>query len=196
MSAGRSRRACAGLTLVEILVTLAVSSLLLTGAWRLVHAGLRAYRRGLQEVAVAQEARAVLAVLGRDVQRVGAAGPGALRGEDHHEATAAKAPVAADRLTLLAVFGDTAPAPRRVRYTLVLPGGEQPPGLTRTVVLPGREQQMVLGKRVRAFNVRYFDGQAWHDAWQRAELPRALELTLTFQGEPQLHPFVTVVALP
>jgi hypothetical protein len=30
--------------------------------------------------------------------------------------------------------------------------------------------------------VRYFDGQTWYAEWQRAELPRALEITLIVQS--------------
>jgi hypothetical protein len=30
--------------------------------------------------------------------------------------------------------------------------------------------------------VRYFDGQTWYAEWQRAELPRAVEITLIVQS--------------
>ena len=36
---------------------------------------------------------------------------------------------------------------------------------------------MVVHSQVQEFRVRYFDGQTWYAEWQRAELPRALEIT-------------------
>ena len=42
---------------------------------------------------------------------------------------------------------------------------------------------MVVHSQVQEFRVRYFDGQAWYTEWQRMELPRALEITLTIQRD-------------
>ena len=41
---------------------------------------------------------------------------------------------------------------------------------------------MVVPGQVQEFHVRYFDGQAWYTEWQRAELPRAVEITLIVQS--------------
>jgi hypothetical protein len=44
------------------------------------------------------------------------------------------------------------------------------------------ERMMVAHEQVQEFRVRYFDGQAWYAEWQRAELPRAVEITLAVQS--------------
>jgi hypothetical protein len=44
------------------------------------------------------------------------------------------------------------------------------------------ERLMPVHEQVQEFSVRYFDGQTWYDAWQRAELPRAVEITLVVQS--------------
>jgi len=51
-------------------------------------------------------------------------------------------------------------------------------------------------EQVQEFSVRYFDGQSWDDTWQRAELPRAVEITLVVQsgGAPaRVSRFATLV---
>ena len=44
------------------------------------------------------------------------------------------------------------------------------------------ERMMLVHEQVQEFRVRYFDGQAWYEEWQRAELPRAVEITLVVQS--------------
>ena len=58
-----------GLTLIEIMGALAVSTLLLSGVWDLFQAGMQSYHRGLQDVRMAQQAPALLTLMTRDIQR-------------------------------------------------------------------------------------------------------------------------------
>lgn len=58
-----------GLTLVEVMIALAISSLIAGLAWDLFQGSWHGYRRGLQEVALTQEARSVLSIMTRDLQR-------------------------------------------------------------------------------------------------------------------------------
>jgi prepilin-type N-terminal cleavage/methylation domain-containing protein len=57
-----------GFTLVEVMTVLVVSGLLLGGMWQFYHSALYAYRRGLQEVRLTQNARTVLCLMTRDIQ--------------------------------------------------------------------------------------------------------------------------------
>src|SRR5437879_5654777 len=62
-----------GLTLIEIMGSLAVSTILLSGVWNLFQGGMQSYHRGLQDVRMTQQARALLTLMTRDIQRAMAA---------------------------------------------------------------------------------------------------------------------------
>src|SRR5205823_10006095 len=62
-----------GLTLIEIMGALAVSTLLLSGVWDLFQSAMQSYHRGVQEVRMTQRARALLTLMTRDIQRAMAA---------------------------------------------------------------------------------------------------------------------------
>src|SRR5262249_40262657 len=62
-----------GLTLIEMMGAVAVSTLLLSGVWSLFQSGMQSYHRGLQEVRMTQQARAMLTLMTRDIQRAMAA---------------------------------------------------------------------------------------------------------------------------
>jgi type II secretion system protein J len=74
---------------------------------------------------------------------------------------------------------------QRIRYVLnPVPDGKTL-ALQRAVGAPSeqqRERVRVVHEYVQEFRVRYFDGQTWYTEWQRAELPRALEITLIVQS--------------
>jgi hypothetical protein len=90
---------------------------------------------------------------------------------------------------------------QRVRYFLEPTTPHGPLRLQRAVAISGEgtaERITSLYEHVRALNCRYFDGNAWHDAWQQAGLPKAIEFVLTFQDRQ--HPvrsyrFATIVPL-
>ena len=62
-----------GLTILEMLGVIAISTILLSGAWQLFQGGMRSYQRGLQDVRMTQGARILLHLVTRDVQRAMAA---------------------------------------------------------------------------------------------------------------------------
>jgi len=190
-----------GVTLIEIMGALAVSTLLLGGVWNLFQGGMQAYRRGLQEVRMTQRTRALLTLMTRDIHRAMAAHvPYGIHGTPQ-PAAQANDTRRADRLELL-----TAPPPtglkqsaqpgaelRRVRYIFTALPTDTALTLQRAVAATGGKQTerfVLLHEQVQAFHLRYFDGQTWSDEWQRAELPRALEITMVVQsGGRQSRPY-------
>jgi type II secretion system protein J len=177
-----------GLTLLEVLGVMVISTILLSGAWQLFQSGMRSYQRGLQDIRMTQGARALLHLVTRDVQRAMAARmPYGIRGT-------APQLSASDSLAMLTLPSPMAPlegashsrAWQRIRYVLNAVPDSKTLALQR-VVSTSNEQQMervlVVHSHVQEFRVRYFDGQAWYAEWQRAELPRALEITLAVQSD-------------
>jgi hypothetical protein len=71
--------------------------------------------------------------------------------------------------------------------------------LKRAVATGGNQataHMMPLSERLSGLNLRYFDGQQWYDAWQRQDLPKALEVTVVFQHhgrESRTSRFTTMV---
>lgn len=183
-----------GLTLLEMLGVIAISTILFSGAWQLFQGGMRSYQRGLQDVRRTQGARALLHLVTRDVQRAMAARvPYGIRGAAPLLSTAETAGRQADHLAMLALPSPGAPpggaphshALQRIRYVLNTVPDSKTLALQRAVGAPSEPQMervMVVHEQVQAFRVRYFDGQTWYAEWQRAELPRALEITLIVQS--------------
>jgi type II secretion system protein J len=183
-----------GLTILEILGAIAVSTILLSGAWQLFQGGMQSYQRGLQDVRMTQGARSLLQLITRDVQRAMAARvPYGIRGAAPQLPTSDTAGRQADPLAMLTLPSPAAPpegAPRsgvlqRIRYVLNPVPDSTTLALQRAVGAPSEgqiERVMVVHEHVQEFRVRYFDGQTWFAEWQRAELPRALEITLIVQS--------------
>jgi hypothetical protein len=74
---------------------------------------------------------------------------------------------------------------QRIRYVLNAVSDSKTLALQRAVGAPSgpqMERKMVVHEQVQEFRVRYFDGQTWYAEWQRAELPRAVEITLVVQS--------------
>ena len=109
-----------GLTILEVLGVIAISTILLSGAWQLFQSGMRSYQRGLQDVRMTQGARALLHLVTRDVQRAMAARvPYGIRGAAPQLSTS-------DSLAMLTLPSPGAPpegashshAGQRIRYVL------------------------------------------------------------------------------
>ncbi len=183
-----------GLTILEMLGVIAISTILLSGAWQLFQGGMRSYQRGLQNVRMTQGARALLHLVTRDVQRAMAARvPYGIRGATPPLATSETAGRQADSLAMLTLPSPGAPpegAPhggtlQRIRYVLNAMPDNKTLALQRAVGAPSAPQMerlMVVHEQVQELRVRYFDGQTWYAEWQRAELPRAVEITLVVQS--------------
>jgi hypothetical protein len=74
---------------------------------------------------------------------------------------------------------------QRIRYVLNAVPDSPTLALQRVVGAPSEpqmERMMVVHAQMQEFRVRYFDGQTWYAEWQRAELPRAVEITLIVQS--------------
>ena len=178
-----------GLTILEMLGVIAISTILLGGAWQLFQGGMRSYQRGLQDVRMTQGARALLHLITRDVQRAMAARvPYGMRGTAPQLAIAETAGQQTDRLAMLTLPPEGAPHSgplQRIRYVLNAVPNSKTLALQRAVGTPSEpqmERMMVVHAQVQEFHVRYFDGQTWYAEWQRAELPRAVEITLIVQS--------------
>ena len=183
-----------GLTLIEMMGAMVISTILLSGAWQLLQGGMRSYQRGLQDVRMTQEARALLRLVTRDVQRAMAARvPYGMRGTAPQPPSSATGGDPAERLAMLTSPPLGAPsagaeqrgAPQRIRYVLSTVPDSKTLALQRAVGTTSEkpmERLMPVHEQVQEFSVRYFDGQTWYDAWQRAELPRAVEITLVVQS--------------
>jgi general secretion pathway protein J len=183
-----------GLTILEIMGVLAISTILLSGAWQLFQGGMRSYQRGWQDVRMTQGARALLHLVTRDVQRAMAARvPYGIRGAAPQLSTSEMAGRQADSLAMLTLPSPAASpegalpggALQRIRYVLNPVPDSKTLALQRAVGAPSeqqRERVRVVHEHVQEFRVRYFDGQTWYTEWQWAELPRALEITLIVQS--------------
>jgi prepilin-type N-terminal cleavage/methylation domain-containing protein len=186
-----------GLTLVELMIVLAVSGLLLGGTWQLYHSSLQAYRHGLQEVRIALGARMVLRLMTGDIQNaLASAVPYGIQ-ESHLPHTSA---AHADRLALTTAAYPP-PGVQTIQYYLEPTTGEGHLTLKRALLI-GEDRTiqrvMPLSERLYGLHVRYFDGQVWYDSWQRADLPRALEITVLFQDTgptARVHRFTTMVVM-
>lgn len=200
-----------GLTLIEVMGALAISGLLLSGAWHLFHGAVQAYQRGLQEVRLTQKARALLTLVTRDIQRAMATrAPYGIRGAPQQTAQA-EGERHADHLVMIAAplpLQDAQPGaagqrgraePQRIRYILTaLPDGKTLAMQRATATLSGNQAErfMLVHEQVQAFFLRYFDGQSWSHEWQQMELPRALEVTIVLQSggpQPRTYHFATLV---
>lgn len=199
-----------GLTLIEIMIVVAVSSLLLGGAWRILFQSMDTYKRGLHDIRLTQGARATMRMMIQDLQRVSTgAAQRHIRGTNDQRVPPNGEIVDADSLTLvtlpeaqqsLRLMSVSMPGlNQRVRYFLEPTTPHGPLRLQRAVATTGEgtaERITLLHEHVRALNFRYFDGSAWYDEWQQTGLPQAIELVLTFQGgqrPARSYRFATIV---
>jgi type II secretion system protein J len=201
-------RTARGLTLVELLGAMAISTLLVGSGWQLLQSGMRSYHHGLQEVRMTQEARTLLHIVTQDVQRALAAQvPHGITGPAPQSTTSAPDASVGDRLALLTLpsvrasltVADKRIQPQRIRYVLKTAADQKTSTLQR-VVTTGQEAQheriVPVHEHVHALHIRYFDGQTWSDTWQQAPLPRAVEITLVAQSSgvrPRMSRFATLV---
>ena len=153
-----------GLTILEMLGVIAISTILLSGAWQLFQGGMRSYQRGLQDVRMTQGARTLLHLVTRDVQRAMAARvPYGIRGTAPQLSTSETAGHQADSpghahaaISRSATWGSTAQACtlQRIRYVLNAVPDSKTLALQRAVGAPSepqRERVMVVHEQVQEF---------------------------------------------
>jgi general secretion pathway protein J len=192
-----------------MMAALAVSTMLIGGVWQLFHIGLQVYQRGVHNASATQDARQVLAIISRDIQEaLAVAMPQGIHGTDGEQSTRTGTILEADGLDLetravvaarLPILTLPAASTTRVYYELEVLE-EQPILRLRRRVAAGdgaaSSRLMTLSEQVQRFRLRYFDGQDWSDNWQRASLPRAVEVSLVLQTpgrQARLHRFTTMV---
>ncbi|MGE3542196.1 MAG: type II secretion system protein GspJ [Candidatus Tectimicrobiota bacterium] len=195
-----------GVTLIELMGAIVVSTLLLSGAWRLLQTGMRSYQKGLQEVQVTQGARTFLTMVTRDIQRAMAARlPYGIHGLP---AQGAEAPQA-DHLEILITpplssssqpGSPSTQGSQRLRYLFTPAPAGQVMTVQRASTPAGQqdagERLLLVHERLREFSLRYFDGQQWRNEWQQADIPRALEIAVSVQGlgpHPRAYRFTTLI---
>jgi len=194
MAAREQRRA---FTLLEMLVALALVSIMAGALYASLHIGFRA-RRGVEEaVRPARRAHLAMELVRKDIES--ALPPtGILAGEFIGQDLVDEAGHDADVVLFHASGSTPKDRPsscdvRRIELALTLPVDEDAPVLVRRttfrLLAPETPQPMeeVLCRHVFAFNLRYFDGSQWLDAWdstvQDNALPVAVELTIKVERD-------------
>ena len=190
---------CAGFTLLETLVALAITAVILAALGEVVLHTATARTRATAAADRTGAGRTVLLRLAREIE---AAVPPVAPGAD----------AAGERLVV-----DT-PADRGASSTLrfVTLGPPATPGASDLHALtyarevdPQRPDTAVLVRRagssaaaqtmltgIRRFRVRCFDGGAWHDGWERGPLPRAVEVEVDLDdGAGGVTPLTTTVTV-
>lgn len=192
------RTKAGGFTLLEMLVALALMSILATALYASLSIGLRARKTAEAAVQPVRAAGLALMIVGQDLD---AALPptgtlaGAFLGEDQTDAATAKD---ADTLTWHAAVGrpkEGASDVARLELAVGTPEGSTDRALLRRSVrnlLAPTEQEPVeevVCRGVVSLNLRYFDGSAWQDTWdssaQDNTLPLAVEVTIEIEREPK-----------
>lgn len=188
-----------GLTLLELMAAIAVSTLLLSGAWRLVQNGIRSHQRGLQEVQMTQGTRSLLTIVTHDIQRAMATRlPYGIRGTSRQTAGQGTELSHGDHLEMLVLpplpqnHAQDTPrrhGPQRIRYVFTPLRQGQEVALQRSTAAVGRDDSVerfrLVHEHIQEFSLRYFDGQRWRDEWQQPEVPQALEIAVSVRGGRQ-----------
>lgn len=212
--AERERRQ--GFTLLEVLVALALMAIMAGALYASLHIGFKARRGAEAAVGPARRAHLAMELVRKDVE---AALPptGILAGEFVGDDLVDDAGRDADAV----FFHANGRAPRdqpaacdvrKVEFALTVPGDEDIPVLVRRTIFqllaPETPEPVeeVLCRGVSTFNLRYFDGSQWLDAWdstvQGNVLPVAVEVKIEVErgaageAERAAYRVVRVFVLP
>lgn len=199
------KRRTKGFTLLEVLVALAVTSIILGTVYAIV-SSISSAKQDLENDAEGfQQARVLFSRMAREIRsayfiagRTDTLFRGGLDDNQHYflELTTT---VTAPTLPLASGIS-------RVRYELQ-DDPDLAPGLLLLVrqeqsLLPGGEageMESRLTSGVHAFRLRFFDGSQWQDQWDTAQsnsLPQMIELYLEIEIDGKIMPFSTTVAIP
>ncbi len=193
-----------GFTLVEVLVAVAVLSILLGGVYGIFTSVSSNQRHLEQTAALYHEARMIMARLSRELRG------SYLDADDRNGYFAASAAGDSGEATLeftstSAVFdGEEHAGLVRVGYRLHRAADEELPRLQRRAEAyyrSGMAHWCRLSSRVRQISWRFYDGSSWHERWdsrKRHRLPRCVEINLLMQwgdGASETEPFMTAVDL-
>lgn len=207
------RRGESAFTLFELLLALAIFSVLAAGLYGTVRAGVGAQRAGEDTTRVLQTARVSLDRIARRV-RAAYVSQGELSGEmvgvdevgtdaDHD----ALSLVSASHFPQEDEAGEADLV--RIRYFIDLDETTEESGLVeeRWPIAAAEDeepQSTEIAAEVLSLNFRYFDGEEWQESWDSTDsvlLPTAVEITIAVAVDPDDRPetwrrFTTVVVLP
>lgn len=201
---GRVAARRAGFTLIEMLVAVALMALLAGTLYGSLHVGFKARERAEAVTTPVRVVAAALGLLGEDLASTlppGGILAGDLIGDKVIDARGRRGDVL--------LFHAASPAPdpeeghgdiRRLQWGVEVPEAEgEPIRLVRDVIddLLATEEpepiREVVCRGVQAFELRYFDGSAWQEAWdssiQDGALPLAIEAYLALAGPEGEEPY-------
>ncbi len=211
----------AGFTLLELLIALAIFSMVLVAINGVFYSAMRLQARGSQSVEDALPLQHAVSILKRDLQ--GIVAPGGTLGGSLQSGTSSSIPgntiIPAGATTFYTATGiiDTAspwPDVQKVVYFLKAPDRRTDVGkdLVRVVsrnLLPVAQEEFVeqwLMGGVERLQLAFYDGSMWRDSWdsttpdaatgQTNNLPRAIKVQLDLAvayGEPQKAPVQIIV---
>ena len=205
-----------GFTLLEMLVALAIMSVLASGLYMSLHVGFRSRKSAERAIGPVRTATLALTMLRRDLTSVlppTGILAGAFVGEDGVSEIFTEE---ADRVEFYSTVEDAgygATGIRKIEFGLATTEDLSENILVRRVtenllapVVPEPVEE-VLCRNVKSLNMRYFDGEEWQDSWDSAlvghTLPLAVEITLTLpdpdalaNDETEDRAFTRVFLLP
>lgn len=171
----------AGFTLIEVLVTLALLSVM-AALMLLVSSQFRGLVDRQADLAARREVAAIVRHLADEIS---AARPLPLLGMDGAQRSYMAGGEANLRFAAVVRTGSTSFGLRDVFVTMRLREPAQlieVRRLRRMAAIPQSETEIVLAEDVEAFSLRYFTAAGWVAEWQgRTELPRAVEINLSIK---------------
>lgn len=197
-----ARPSASGFTLMEVLLGVALGGIALNLLVTTLITTFRLFDRGTYLAAVNDGSQTALNQVVKDLKSAVRATEGApsFRGEPSALEFLQAAPAAADggttpyeggvRRIALRFEPDKSGGGRLAKVFLAKPGNAAQPA----------EQTATLSRNVTQLTFRYFNGASWQSAWASPDLPRAVEIVLTFgrgaQGTAPTRVASTIAAIP
>jgi general secretion pathway protein J len=185
-----------GFTLLEMLVALAMMSLLAGALYGSLRIGFSAHRTAERAIAPARTLAIALDLLQRDLEC--ALPPGGILAGPFVGVDEVRGEVDEDSLTWFAAAGEPESEKSdvvQIEIILVEGDGVEPRRLvrrtTRNLLAPTvpEPEQETLCRDVAGLNLRYFDGSYWHDSWDSTvfadRVPLVVEITLSLPTDEE-----------
>ena len=207
-----SPRAAGAFTLLEMLVATAMVATLAGSLYASLHIAFKARSSALSATEAVRRNALAMEIIRADLQSAMVPG-GVLATEFLGQSASAIAGGLGDSLVFYSTASDGPAGPgagdiSQIEYACQTGSASGPMELVRRVttnlLAPTTPQPRAetLVRNVRSFRLRYYDGQAWQEAWDSAAqndaLPRAVEVTIEVEdaAERSAGPVSRVVLLP